>query len=109
MPDAVSDTQTFYTAEITMRVDRSKGIVYFTGADNKDYPVPAMSMYHENNICVRAGKSAANEELREICTLTCCAVYDSKLIFSGGSENGKISLRSHIQTRYISPRKTLQL
>lgn len=106
MPDAVSDTQTFYTAKITMRVDRSKGIVYFTGADNKDYPVPVMSMYHENNICVRAGKSAANEELREICTLTCCAVYDSKLIFSGGSENGKIYSVAYSNPLYFSEKNT---
>lgn len=106
MPDAVSDTQTFYTAKITMRVDRSKGIVYFTGADNKEYPVPVMSMYHENNICIRAGKSNADEELREICTLTCCTVYNSRLIFSGGSKKGKIYSVSYSNPLYFSEKNT---
>ena len=65
LSNSTSDTQTFYNSAITMNVDRSKGMIYFTTSDGADYPIPIMSMYHENNICVRAGKQYG-EELKEI-------------------------------------------
>lgn len=106
--NSTSDTQTFYTAKITMHVDRSKGIIYFTGADGKSYPVPTMSMYHENNICVRAGK-LFGEEMKEICTLTCCAAYDSKLVFSGGSQRGRIYSVPYSNPLYFSEKSVADI
>ena len=100
-PGSTSATANFYTAKITMNVDRSKGIIYFTTANGEDYPVPIMSMYNENNIYVRAGK-LFGEELKEICTLTCFARYGSKLIFSGGSESGKIYSVPYSNPLYFS-------
>ena len=104
-PGDTSDTQTFFSAQITMHVDRSRGVIYFTGADGKEYPVPSINMYHENNICVKAGK-LFGEELKEICTLTCCTEYDSKLVFSGGCERGKIYSVPYKNPLYFSDKST---
>ena len=101
LSNSTSDTQTFYNSAITMNVDRSKGMIYFTASDGADYPIPLMSMYHENNICIRAGKQYG-EELKEICTLTCCAAYDSKLVFSGGCERGRVYSVSYANPLYFS-------
>lgn len=83
-----SVTATFYTADITLNVDRSKGMIYFTDSEG-EYPVPMMSKYHENNICVTAGKKTENG-FDKAASSTCCAVFDSKIIFSGGCDKGRV-------------------
>lgn len=108
LSNSTSDTQTFYNSAITMNVDRSKGMIYFTTSDGADYPIPIMSMYHENNICVRAGKQYG-EELKEICTLTCCAAYDSKLVFSGGCERGRVYSVSYTNPLYFSEKSVADI
>lgn len=86
--NASSVTATFYTANITLNVDRSKGMIYFTDSEG-EYPVPMMSKYHENNICVTAGKKITNG-FNKAASSTCCAVYGSKIVFSGGCDKGKV-------------------
>lgn len=83
-----SATTTFYTAKITLNLDRKKGMIYFTNSDG-DYPVPMMSMYHENNICVIAGKTV-KDGFDSAASSTCCAVYGSRIFFSGGTDKGRI-------------------
>lgn len=104
-PNSTSDTVTFFSVQVTMNVDRKKGMIYFTGADGKAYPVPIISAYPENNICVSAGK-LFGKELEEICTLTCCTEYGSKLIFSGGCKKGKIYSVSYTNPLYFSAKST---
>lgn len=82
-----SVSATFYTANITLNVDRSKGMIYFTDSEG-EYPVPMMSKYHENNICVTAGKEITNG-FNKAASSTCCAEYGSKIVFSGGCDKGK--------------------
>lgn len=88
-PDESSATEAFFTAQITMQVDRDKGTVFFTGADGSDYPVPLMSRYSENNIRITAGKAFA-DEFDEACSLTCCCRCGSHTVFSGGLKAGRI-------------------
>lgn len=88
-PDESSAAATFFTAQITMHVDRGKGTVFFTGVDGNDYPVPLMSRYSENNIRITAGKAFAGE-LDEVCSLTCCCRCGSHTVFSGGLKAGRI-------------------
>lgn len=83
-----SVTATFYNAEITLNIDRKKGMLYFTDSEG-DYPVPMMSMYHENNICVTAGKDI-EDGFESAVSSSCCAVYGSRIIFSGGTDKGRI-------------------
>lgn len=83
-----SVTTVFYTANITLNIDRKKGILYFTDAEG-DYPVPMMGMYHENNICVTAGKTVKNG-FESVVSSTCCAAYGEATVFSGGIEKGKL-------------------
>ena len=79
-----SSTQKLYNADITLNIDREKGIIYFTGADNSDYPVPMMNLYHENNICVTAEKKA-DTDTKHNTVWTACTGSGSKFIVSGGS------------------------
>ncbi|MGN0493081.1 MAG: hypothetical protein ACI4F7_05475, partial [Acutalibacteraceae bacterium] len=83
-----SVTATFYTAQITLNIDREKGMLYFTDSEG-DYPVPMMSLYHENNICVTAGKDLEHG-LESAVSCTCRAVCGSKIVFSGGADKGRI-------------------
>lgn len=83
-----SATAVFYTAQITLNIDREKGMIYFTDSAG-EYSVPMMSLYHENNICVTAGKEP-EYGIKSVVSSTCHAVYGSKIIFSGGSDKNKI-------------------
>lgn len=83
-----SVTAKFYNAEITLNVDRKKGMLNFTDSEG-DYPVPMMNMYHENNICVKAGKTVKDGFDRAVSS-SCCTSYGSRILFSGGIENGRI-------------------
>lgn len=79
-----SATALFYTAQITLNIDREKGMIYFTSSSG-EYSVPMMSLYHENNICVIAGKDL-EYGFESAVSSTCQAVYGSKIIFSGGRD-----------------------
>lgn len=83
-----SATAVFYTAQITLNIDREKGMIYFTDSAG-EYSVPMMSLYHENNICVTAGKDP-EYGFESAVSSTCHAVYGSKIVFSGGSDKNII-------------------
>lgn len=83
-----SATALFYTSQITLNVNREKGIVYFTSSSG-DYSVPMMSLYHENNIRIIAGKDP-EYGFESVVSSTCQAVYGSKMFFSGGSDRNII-------------------
>ena len=81
-------TATFYTAQITLNIDRAKGIFYFTGEDG-EYPVPKMSKYPENNISITAGKDTGFD-IGSVVSCTCTADCGSRLLFSGGRDKGRV-------------------
>ena len=83
-----SAVSTFYNTPITLNVDREKGMIYFTDYSG-EYPVPMMRLYHENNIFVSAAKDS-EYGYKSAVSCTCCAVYGSKIIFSGGEDKGRI-------------------
>lgn len=85
---ATSAAEVFYNTQITLNVDREKGMIYFTDSAG-DYSVPMMSLYHENNICVTAGKDT-EYGFESAVSATCHTVFGSKTLFSGGSEKNKI-------------------
>lgn len=105
--NVTSATATFYTATITLNVDRAKGMIYFTDAEG-EYPVPMMSMYHENNICVTAGKEMDNG-FNSAASSTVCAVYGSEFIFSGGCEKGKVFCVSASNPLYFPEDSSAQI
>lgn len=88
MESQSSVTSIFYNVNITLTIDRKKGMINFTNADG-DYPVPMMSKYHENNICVTACKTVKNG-LENAVSSTCCAVSGSRILFSGGTDKGRV-------------------
>lgn len=81
-------TATFYTAQITLNIDREKGIFYFTGEEG-EYPVPKMSKYPENNISITAGKNTGFD-IGSAVSCTCTADCGSRLLFSGGRDKGRV-------------------
>lgn len=83
-----SVTATFCNAQITLTADREKGMLSFTSVSG-DYSVPLMNKYQENNICVTAGKALKNG-IESAVSSTCCAVLGSRLVFSGGTDKGRI-------------------
>lgn len=83
-----SVTAIFDNLEITLSVDRKKGMLNFTNYAG-DYSVPVMSRYHENNICVTAGKTVKNG-IENAVSSTCCAVNGSRIVFSGGTDKGRV-------------------
>lgn len=87
-PTATTASATFYTATVTLNVDRAKGMLYFTDKDG-DYPIPIMSRYSQNNICITAGKQD-DEGFRNAASSTCCAAIGSALLFSGGVDRGML-------------------
>ncbi len=86
--DETSDTQTFYTANITLNIDRATGMFYFTDAEG-DYPVPMIGRYHENNIQISADKET-DIDFKKAASCFSCACCDNKFIFFGGEDGSKI-------------------
>lgn len=98
-PTMSTATATFYTASITLKVDREKGIMYFTDSQG-EYPIPVMGRYHENNIRVTAGKEVENGFKRAVSS-TCCTVYGTKTVFSGGCDKGTVLCISRANPLYF--------
>lgn len=83
-----SKTEQFYSVDVTLNVDREKGIIYFT-VPTGDYTIPNASLYHENNICVTASKVTENSFSNGI-VCTGYASNSSGLVFSGGPDSDRI-------------------
>ena len=87
--NATTVTARYFTADITMNLDRGKGIVYFTDSSNTDFPIINFLRYHENNICISATKSIENG-FEQIVSSTCVASQGNTLFFSGGIHGKRV-------------------
>lgn len=83
-----SKTEKFYSFDVTLNVDRRKGMIYFT-ANASDYSIPYTQLYHENNICVTAGKITENS-FSGGAFCTSCVTAGSGMFFSGGRDGDRI-------------------
>jgi len=83
-----SKVKEFMGAKVTMNIDRSKGIVYFT-VESGDYAVPYMSKYNLNNIRITATKKDPTA-FSDIVSCTCCLVCDSRIVLAGGNKLNRI-------------------
>lgn len=86
--DEVSVTQKFLDYDVTMNVNRQKGIVYFT-VNNEAFSVPMMDKYSANNIRIMAHKDL-KEEFEALASTTLNEVVDSRIIFAGGNLKNKL-------------------
>ena len=83
-----SKTLSFMGKDITVTADREKGVIYFSDGGN-EYNVPRFDIYSENNIRIYANKEIENG----FCDVVSCkysAELDSRLLFSGGNNKGRI-------------------
>ena len=83
-----SDTKSFFGSDVTMNVNRQKGIVYFTTV-GANYSIPIMSLYNANNICISATVENKSK-LEKLVSCKICKRIGSKLIFTGGHEGSKL-------------------
>lgn len=91
-----TDKQSFIGTEVTMTVDRDKGIIYFT-VPAGEYEIPVMNKYRSNNIIVTASKECS-EGFEDIVSSKGCSTLNSRIIFSGGLKNNRI-----YSSRYENP------
>ncbi len=83
-----SNTITFNEKKVTMNLNRSKGLVYFT-CDGEAFPIKIMHNYKENNIRFEASHKEASE-FKNIASCTCSQKNREKIYFSGGVEKCRI-------------------
>ncbi len=81
-------TRSFFGSEVTLTVDRAKGVIYFSVAAG-EYPIPLMSMNRENNIRVLATKKS-EVNIDYIASSRAIGFLDDKIFFSGGNGKNKI-------------------
>lgn len=94
-----SNTQTFMGVDVTMNIDRSKGLVYFTVAAG-DYAVPVMSRYKHNNIKITATK-LREDDFGDVISCIRCKMTDSRILLSGGIKNNRIYTASYENPLYF--------
>ncbi|MGI6280265.1 MAG: hypothetical protein ACOYJS_06885 [Acutalibacteraceae bacterium] len=78
-----SDTQFFLNTNVTMHVDREKGIVYFTVAAG-DYEIPLMSHQNGNNIRILATKEM-DYGFEDVVGADFAVTVGSNIVFSNGN------------------------
>ncbi len=83
-----TNTITFNEKQVTMNLNRSKGLVYFT-CEGEDFPIKIMHNYKENNIRFEASHKEASE-FKNIASCTCSQKNKEKIYFSGGREKCRI-------------------
>ncbi len=83
-----SKVSTFEGTEITVSVDREKGVVYFTKG-GLEFAVPRYSIYSENNIRILANKEI-DGGAEEVLSCKLSEVSGSRILFSGGIKKNKI-------------------
>lgn len=102
-----SATRKFFTADITLNVDREKGTVYFTDSSG-DYAVPMMGLYHENNICVTASKQN-DEQDSVIFGAVCCDNIGGKTVFGSNIKGAEVFTVSDNNPLYFSSGSSVSL
>lgn len=83
-----SSTSLFMGKEITVNVDREKGVIYFLDEIN-EYKIPRFSIYSENNIRILARKKIPNG-FDDIASCEFSSNLGDRIIFSGGNKKNKI-------------------
>lgn len=83
-----TNVQSILGVNVTINVDRSKGMFYFT-VPAGDYSVPLMNKYKVNNIKVTAFKNIA-DGFRDVVSCTQCISMNSRIVLSGGIKNNRI-------------------
>lgn len=73
---------------VTLTVDRSKGIVYFK-SENANFPIAKMNLYPNNNIRIFASIDTS-DKLKEIVSCTQVVKHKDLIVFSGGISKSKI-------------------
>ena len=86
--DESSAQKTFLDKEVTLNVDRKKGVFYFT-SDNGFSPIPIIGAYNENNIKIMAQKEIENGQSL-VLSSKCAVKSGDKTLFSGGDSGNKI-------------------
>lgn len=104
---SIENKQTFFGKEVTMEVDREKGTVYFV-SDGADYAIPAMDMYHENNIKITATKEIENGTQRIIHS-SCACVYESRIIISGGERGNEVFVADYNSPLYFPQNSSIKV
>lgn len=80
--DTNKETVRFCNQDVTVELDREKGVIYFY-SEGYDYAIPQMSSYKENNIQILATKEIP-EAFKRVASCKQCTVFNSKIVFSGG-------------------------
>lgn len=91
-----SDVQSILGSSVTLNVDRSKGMIYFT-VPSGDYSIPLMGKYRANNIKITATKTIESG-FDDIVSCTKCAYFNSRIVLSGGIKNNRV-----YSARYENP------
>lgn len=86
--DESSSEINFSGQQITVSVDREKGVIHFTRLGG-DYAVPRYSVYSENNIRILATKKE-DEGFKQVISCSCSAALGSRILLSGGIEKNKV-------------------
>ena len=91
-----SDVQSFLNNDVTMSVDRNKGIIFFTVAAGA-YSVPLMGNYKANNIKISAFKTIAGG-FEDVVSCTQSACINSRIVLTSGLKNNRV-----YSARYDNP------
>ncbi len=100
---SASTTQTFFSAEVTMTVDREKGFVNFT-SNSQDYPISIMTLYRENNIVFTAYVENADYP-KKIISSKSVAFDDSHIFLGGGIGSNEVFVSEFSNPLYF-PQKS---
>ena len=103
----ITNKQKFFGSEVTMEVDREKGTVYFT-SDGKDYSIPIMDMYNENNIKITATKEIEHGR-EKIIHSTCACKYKSRIIVSGGKNGNEVYVADYESPLYFPQNSSVEI
>lgn len=104
---STENRQTFFGVEVTMQVDREKGTVYFL-SNGKDYPIPLMDIYNENNIKITATKEIEKGK-EKIIHSTCACNYKSRIIISGGESGNEVYEADFDNPLYFSQKSSVKV
>lgn len=107
LSDQTYDTKQFYTANIRFTIDREKGVAYFTDSEG-EFPIPMMSLYHENNIRITAYKKIKNG-FNDVASSKYCTAVNSKILFVGGSNGNTAYCASFSNPLYFPQDATVEV
>ena len=83
-----SATTTFNGKNVTMNVNREKGVVYFT-YEQANFAIPTTDIYKENNIRILAKKDI-EDSFSDVVSCGFSKPLDSRIIFAGGQKADRI-------------------